>query len=128
LRVLLDTNTFIWFLTGSPRLSAVAKGAIQDVSNDVLVSASTVWELALKANAGKLDAFSPIAAFYERGIAVLQAVELPIRADHALRAAELPLVHRDPFDRMLVAQAQAEGVPLLTNDPRIREYDVSVVW
>lgn len=128
MRVLLDTNAFIWFLTGSPRLSAVAKREIQDASNDVLVSASTVWELALKASARKLDALSPIAAFYERGIAVLQAVELPIRAEHALWAAELPLVHRDPFDRMLVAQAQTEGVPLLTNDPHIRKYDVRVVW
>ena len=105
------------------RLAVEARQAIQDPYNDVAVSAASIWELELKIAAGKL----------ESDVELLEEVQrigyriLPITADHAVAAARLPLHHRDPFDRMLIAQAQLEGLTLVTRDPRLTPYPVATM-
>ena len=119
MRLLLDTHAFIWWLCEDPRLSARARRAIAKKSNEVWVSAASVWEMAMKAERGRLPSLA-------RRVAQLPVVirdegfkELPISAAHALRAPELTFLHRDPFDRMLVAQAELEQLVLVSNDSRI---------
>ncbi len=116
--LLLDTHTLIWWLTASRRLSAAAREAI--ASGHVYVSVASAWEIGIKRARGKLTLEVDLADQLRRN-----AFEpLPITLAHALRAGSLPLHHADPFDRMLVAQAQLEGLRLVTGDPRIARYDV----
>lgn len=120
--LLLDTHIVIWWLADDPTLSGDVK-IVLDVEPDVYLSAATVWEVAVKQAIGKLKQ-PPDLAERVRGSGFKI---LPITADHAITAARLPPVHRDPFDRMLVAQARCEGLTLLTRDPDIRRYDVPVL-
>ena len=119
-RLLLDTNAIIWMLTDSARLGPVARAAIGNRANEVFLSAASVWEIALKRFAGRIE-LPP--GLYE----VLEATgvrELPVTFFHAEHTASLPPVHRDPFDRLLVAQAQAEGLTIVTSDGMIPRYPV----
>ncbi len=125
---LLDTHGLIWALAGDDRLSPRARSIVADPANRVLVSAATAWEVALKVAIGRLTI--PVAP--ER---LIEIVTGPMRMEtvalefaHALAAAALPPIHRDPFDRLIVAQAQALGVPILTADPRVAAYGVATVW
>jgi len=127
-RFLTDTHAMLWWLRDDPRLSRRARTLFGDGSNDILWSMASSWEIALKVATGKLDLERPIARLYadlvtEQGVTVLS-----IGHEHCTRVAELPLRHRDPFDRMLVAQAQEERVPILTADPKIAAYGVDVIW
>jgi PIN domain nuclease of toxin-antitoxin system len=122
-RLLLDTHVVVWALGDDRRLGRTARGAIEDVANAVYVSAATAWEMALKRALGKLEVPRDIRDWIEQSA----FSSLPIEIDHALAAAGLPLHHRDPFDRMLVAQAQIEGLTLVTGDPRIAQYDVATL-
>lgn len=118
MRLLLDTQVYLWFLADSARLSKAAKQAIQQ-ADEVFVSAASIWEAAIKAGLGKLDVdVEKLAA----GIEASGFTEMPIRAGHGLIAATLPPHHRDPFDRMLVAQAMAEPAHLLTADSLLSTY------
>lgn len=128
MKVLLDTSTFIWFATGAPFLSPRARMVIEESRGQVIVSAVTPWEIAVKLDRGRLSLGAPVSVFYRTMLAELRATELPITAKHGIRAGSLPAIHRDPFDRMLIAQALEEDVPLLTNDRNIARYDVPVVW
>ena len=111
----------LWWANDPAELAAEARDAIEDGLNEVFLSAASVWEASIKAAAGRLAAPTPIEeAATDAGIA-----ELPVRWAHARRAAELPDLHRDPFDRMLVAQALEEGLVLLTRDPLVRQYPVA---
>ncbi len=128
MRILLDSHALIWWLSDDPRLSAVARALIADVSNMVLVSSATAWELSTKVRLGKLvDATGVIPrlpdVLLERGM-----TELPVTVAHALEAGSLPGTHRDPFDRMLIAQSRIEQAPVVTIDPVFRSYDVDVIW
>jgi PIN domain nuclease of toxin-antitoxin system len=120
--LLLDTHVVIWWLTDDPTLSDDVKERL-DTEPDIWLSAATVWEVAVKQAIGKLK--EPV-DLPER-IRDSGFRELPIRADHAIVAGRLPLIHRDPFDRILVAQAQRENLTLVTRDPEIRKYDVPVL-
>jgi PIN domain nuclease of toxin-antitoxin system len=122
--VLADTHVLIWWLAGSPRLSSSAAKVIVDSRTEVRFSAASVWEISIKHAAGKLDMRENLLheLDYEGFI------ELPISARHGLIAGALPSHHRDPFDRVLVAQAQSENLTLITNDERIAAYDVPVLW
>jgi len=126
-RVLADTCVILWWLADDPRLSKPARDALGDASVEVLWSAASSFEIALKVALGKLDLGMPVARF----LALIQAeqalIALPIRDAHCAELAALPLHHRDPFDRMLVAQARVEGVPLLSADPKLAAYDVDVI-
>jgi len=119
-RLLLDTQAVLLALADEPGLSPAARSAIADPANDVFVSAVSIWEIAIKRALGKLRAPVGIAALVEES----GFQELVVTSFHAEQAGDLPMHHRDPFDRMLVAQAQAEGLSIVTSDRRIPLYGV----
>jgi PIN domain nuclease of toxin-antitoxin system len=127
-RILLDTHAFLWSYAEPERLSPTARSALADPGNSLVVSAATAWEIATKWQRGRLDVAEPPSMMVRKQIELLDASVLDIRLDHCLHSALLPLVHRDPFDRMLVAQAQVEKLVLLSSDARIRRYAVDVLW
>ncbi len=123
LRLLLDTRVLLWPLTGNARLSAATRAVMADTGNEVFVSAATFWEIAIKRALGRLQVPDNLIA----EIALAGLKELPVTFSHGELMAQLPLIHRDPFDRMLVAQAQAESLVLVTADPALRRYDVATI-
>lgn len=128
MRVLLDTHAFLWWDLDDVRLSDTARAIIADSSTQVVVSAASIWEVAIKAGKGRIDLPSDLDAYVEDRLRRYRWVALPIDERHAVRAAGLPMIHTDPFDRMLVAQAQLEVVPILTTDAAITRYEVETVW
>lgn len=129
MRLLLDTQTFLWALAEPRRLSARATNLIEAPSNVVLVSAASAWEIATKHRLGRLPSGGPIIAGFAAHLATLRAEELPVRSVHALRAGSFVVEHRDPFDRTLAAQAVVEGVPLLTQDPAFSAFrELETLW
>lgn len=123
MNVLLDTHVALWWLNDPGRLTEEASEVIADGRNHVFLSAASVWEAEMKAANGKLHMPGPlIEAAQDAGLA-----ELPVRWTHATRAAALPQLHRDPFDRVLVAQAMEEGLVILTRDPLVRQYAVAAL-
>ena len=121
---LLDTQALLWWLDDDRRLSAPAREALAQGARTVYYSAVSVWEIAIKRPTGKLRApDNLIDAIDADGF-----VELPVLARHGWVAGALPLHHRDPFDRMIVAQAQVEQLPVITADARIAAYEVTIVW
>lgn len=123
MRLLLDTSTLLWWLDDDPKLGAAARAAIAAPGNEVFVSSASAWEISVKRASGKLDAPFDIAAALERSY----FVELPIELVHAVAAGELPPHHRDPFDRMLVAQAHLGGLTLVADDAEFAKYDVELL-
>lgn len=128
MRFLLDTHTLLWAFNAEPALSSRARRLIQDGSNQILVSAASAWEIATKVRLGKLPTGEELVSDLEHYLAQLGCDALPISLDHALRAGRLPGGHRDPFDRMLIAQAQAENVPVISNDRVFDGYGVERIW
>lgn len=128
MKLLLDTNTFIWWVTDDTRLSETARMIISAKDNEVYFSAVSAWEMAIKAGLGKLQLNENLAEFVHEQLARNRFAPLPMSLDHALRVHTLPGYHQDPFDRALVAQAQVEGLTLLSRDTDIRRYTVDVVW
>lgn len=124
MKLLLDTHAAVWFLTADPRLGAGAREAIASGSNQTLLSAVVVWEIAIKRALGKV----PIDERYLQLLLDHGAVPLPISLEHARGVESLPRHHADPFDRLLVVQAQREHATIATQDPRIALYGVSVLW
>jgi PIN domain nuclease of toxin-antitoxin system len=124
-RLLLDTHAFLWWLTDDPALSAAARDAIADPAAIVYVSAATIWEISIKTQLGRLEVLD---ADLVAEISASEFAELPIAARHADRAGRLPPHHADPFDRMLVAQAQLEGLVCVTRDPAFDAYGVPILW
>ena len=127
MRILLDTQVWLWMLMSPDRLSDRGRSRVEDPATDLLLSAASTWEIAIKAALGKLDLPGPPEVVVPDMMDESQVTALPILLSHTLRVAALPRHHRDPFDRLLVAQAQLEGVPILTADARIRAYDVEVL-
>lgn len=128
MRLLLDTHAFIWAVTEPSRLGAKARRAIQHADNEVLVSAASAWEIATKQRLGKLAGVDAIVADLASIIRKLQATELPIDQAHALKAGGYPQPHSDPFDRMLAAQAELEGLAVVSNDHALRQFGVELLW
>ena len=128
MRALLDTHAFLWWITGDERLSDRVSQLIADGRNEMFVSAASIWEIAIKGRLGRLSISGDPAKFIGGQIVENSFRGLPIVAGHALRVWELPDHHRDPFDRMLVAQAQVEGLALVSRDPQVSKYDIEVVW
>jgi PIN domain nuclease of toxin-antitoxin system len=122
LSLLLDTHVVLWWLTDDPTLANLIKDRL-DTEADVYVSPATIWEVAIKQSLGKL----PEPADLPEQIRDSGFRPLPITAEHAIAAGRLPLIHRDPFDRMLIAQAQLEGLTLVTRDAHIQKYTLDVL-
>ncbi len=128
MRIILDTHAFLWWIIDDPQLSPRAREIMGEGDNDLFLSVASGWEIAIKAQLGRLrlpdraDRFVP-EQLTRNGIEVL-----PIQMSHVLHVARLPEIHRDPFDRLIVAQSIIEKVPILTHDEHIREYSVKTIW
>ena len=127
MRALLDTQALFWWYGEPGKLSKRANSIIDDSSNNILVSAATAWELSIKAAIGKIDALSMVMDL-SKFIAEEGFAEIPITISQATRAGLLPLHHRDPFDRLLVAQAQDQNIPIVSSDRLLDLYDVKRLW
>jgi PIN domain nuclease of toxin-antitoxin system len=125
--ILLDTHSLLWWLDNDDRLSRRAREAIQNPITQVLVSVGSLWEIAIKHQLGKLKA-SNLVNNFQKELDDAGFVELPISGVHAIRAAVLPINHRDPFDRLLIAQAEIENVPIVSRDSQFDAYGVHRVW
>ncbi len=128
MKVLLDTHTFVWWATDDPKLSAKARSVIASFENEVYVSAVTGWEISTKVRLGKWPGAEVLAMSFGDVIPVLAFKDLPVRLNHAQRAGLLPGEHRDPFDRMLIAQSQAENMPVISVDAVFDEFHVVRIW
>ena len=128
MRLLLDTHAFLWWLTDSPRLSEPARQAIAADTNEVLVSAASAWEITTKHRLGKLPNAEAVARDVAGTIARQDFDELPITVDDAAQAGALPGSHRDPFDRMLIAQALLGNLVLVSNESLFDQYGVHRLW
>lgn len=127
MKLLLDTHTFIWWDSDPSKLSAPAMTAINDPNNALLVSVVTPWEMVIKQQLGKITLSLPVADIVAQqqsnGIEILN-----IELDHVLEVESLPLAHKDPFDRLLLAQSKVEGATIVTVDPVFSQYPVKVLW
>jgi len=129
MRVLLDTQAFLWWITNSlDRLSQKAILIFQDGNNELFLSAASGWEIAIKAQLGKLTLPDNPVVFVGNQITTNAIQPLPIQLSHALHVYSLPPYHRDPFDRILVAQSRIENLPILTIDSQIARYNVETIW
>lgn len=128
MRLLLDTQCWLWWFSQPEKLSGQVIAQIVDETNEIWFSVASVWEIGIKVAIGKLPLPEQIDDYISTRMAQLGARSLEISASHALRAAALPLVHRDPFDRMLIAQSQIESMTLVSADSIFNRYEVSVIW
>jgi PIN domain nuclease of toxin-antitoxin system len=127
-KLLLDTHTLLWSADDPSKLGTAAAAALADPSNELLLSAATVWELAIKVGLGKLTLSMPYRKWMETAIADLRLTLLPITVEYAERLSALPPHHNDPFDRLLVAQALVVGIPVVGTDAAFDAYGVKRIW
>ena len=128
MRLLLDTHTFLWFVTNDPQLSENALHWIADPTNQVLISPASYWEIAIKVSLGKYPLTVPFDTFFHEGIEGSDMSILPIEIRHAAVLSSLPMHHKDPFDRMIISQAIAEQIPVVTVDAAFSSYAVTRLW
>lgn len=128
MRLLLDTHALLWALTDNPRLSRRAAALIGNVDNRILISPVTAYEICAKHKLGKLPEAAALAADFEAELAPLNVEWLPIVPAHAISAGKLDTSHRDPFDRLLIAQARVERVPLVSNEAVFDRFGVERMW
>jgi PIN domain nuclease of toxin-antitoxin system len=127
-KLLLDTQCWLWWFAQPNRLNNEAITQIADEANELWLSVASIWEIAIKVSLGKLPIPDPLASYIPRRMSQLGTRPLEIKASHVIQLASLPLHHRDPFDRMLIAQAQLEELTLVTADSMFNQYDVAVLW
>jgi PIN domain nuclease of toxin-antitoxin system len=128
MRYLLDTHAFLWWITDSDLLSERVRDIITDGANTLYLSAASGWEIAIKADLGRLHLPDDPEKVIPEQMSSNAIIGLPIQMSHALHVHSLPRHHRDPFDRILVAQSRVEQLPILTSDPKIAKYGVEVIW
>jgi PIN domain nuclease of toxin-antitoxin system len=128
MRALLDTHALLWFLLDDPKLAQPARDTIADGRNDILVSPASYWEIAIKISLGKYRLPEPLGVFMERELTQNALRILPIFPRHASLLTDLPVYHRDPFDRLLIAQCLADKVPIVSGDARLDDYGVDRIW
>ena len=128
MKALLDTHALLWWLFDDPHLSITARDCIANAENEILVSAASAWEIATKHRIGKLPEAGDIVRLLPMYLRQARFAELSVTVDDGLLVGSLPGPHKDPFDRMLIAQARLRSLPVLSIDPVFREYGVTVVW
>lgn len=127
MKILLDTHPFLYAIQEPERLSPIVRDLLEDVKIPRWVSVVSLWEIAVKIQIGKLD-LPRNAGFYQKHIRALRALVLPVDVRHSMGLMELPLHHKDPFDRLLISQAREENMTLMTRDGAFGEYDVKTIW
>jgi len=128
MRLLLDTHSFLWFVSGDERISPTARVLVEDMQNEVFLSVASLWEMAIKVSLGRLQLEQPFDAFISQQISINHIRLLNITIGHTAKVAELPFHHRDPFDRLLIAQALVEQMPIVSGDPVLDMYGVTRLW
>lgn len=128
MKFLLDTHTFLWWNLADPQLSEQARAMIADGQNEIFFSAASAWEIAIKAAKGRLLLPEEPAQYLAARLNLHRFQPLAVQISHASQVYNLPPIHADPFDRLLVAQSQVEALPLLSGDAEIARYDVEIVW
>ena len=128
MRALLDTNSFLWFISGSDRLSNNAHNFIADLSNELVLSVSSLWEMAIKISLGKLELLRPFEQLIREQLRENSIDILPIELEHLSKVIDIPFHHRDPFDRLIIAQAVTEDIPVISSDTIFKKYTVEVIW
>lgn len=128
MRLLLDTHAMYWYIDGDPQLSATACTLIQDASNEVLISPASYWEIAIKISIGKWQLNRTYEEFLDIGFNRYGFQILPILPTHTAAVISLPFLHKDPFDRLLIAQAIVEAIPIVSADPVMDSYPVRRLW
>lgn len=129
MKILLDTHSFLWWIANSKKISETARELISDSTNEIYLSAVSTWEIAIKEQLGKLSVPKPLPRFFSEQMRLNGFQFLPIELEHSCRVNSLPLIHRDPFDRLLIAQGITENLPILTIDKLIRSYkEIKTIW
>jgi PIN domain nuclease of toxin-antitoxin system len=128
MNLLLDTHAFLWFITNDPRLSSQAQSLIQSPANRRWLSMASLWEMAIKVSLGKLTLAQPFDQFIPRQLQLNQIEVLAIELPHVAAVVAMPFHHRDPFDRLMAAQCQIEGLPIVSNDSVFDAYSIRRVW
>ena len=128
MKLLLDTHTLLWFIAGSANLSVSARSLIEDAANEKFVSIVSIWETAIKVSIGKLSLAAPFDVLFPRQLEINGFALLPVKVAHTSVVASLPFHHRDPFDRLLIAQAMAENMTLVSLDGAFADYAVTRLW
>ncbi len=128
MRLLLDTHIFLWFVFDDAQLNVRARTLIEDPDNESLLSIASVWETCIKVGIGKLQLKKPPETFFREQLTDSGIGLLPIEIKHAAQVSALPLHHRDPFDRLLIAQSLTEGIPLVSADAALDAYGVTRLW
>ena len=128
MRVLLDTQVFLWWNLDDKRLSARVYDLLEDPANSLVLSVASAWEIAIKNRLRKIGLPDPVQVYVPARLAHYHIETLPVSLDHALATASLPLHHGDPFDRLLIAQSRVENIPVVTADPHFKRYGVEVLW
>lgn len=128
MKLLLDTQCWLWWFAQPDRLNQEAIAHIADETNELWLSVATIWEISIKVSIGKLPLPEPVDRYISSRVMQLGMRSLAITASHALQVATLPLHHRDPFDRLLIAQAQTEAMTLVSADQMFNQYEVSLLW
>jgi PIN domain nuclease of toxin-antitoxin system len=128
MRALLDTHTFIWWVIDDNRLSSTARNIITDPGNILFLSAASAWEIVIKVRLGKLNLPEPPETYIPSRLTINRFESMSIQMTHALQVVNLPALHQDPFDRILVAQSQVEKMPIITVDNKIIQYPVDIIW
>ncbi|MBI5489327.1 MAG: type II toxin-antitoxin system VapC family toxin [Deltaproteobacteria bacterium] len=126
--VLLDTHAFLWFVFDDPRLSKRAASVIADADTEKSISIASLWEIAIKHQLGRLGLGTNVGEFLEQHVARRLLEVVPIEVEHLVAYGDLPLLHKDPFDRILVAQAKTLDLPVVTSDAAIAAYGIRAIW
>ncbi len=128
MKLLLDTHTLLWFIAGSASLSAYARSLIEDVSNEKFVSIASIWETAIKVSIGKMTLSAPFDVLFPHQLRINGFDLLPVKVKHTSVVTTLPFHHRDPFDRLLIAQAIEENLTLVSIDDVFDNYGITRLW
>ena len=128
MKFLLDTHTFLWFIGGDNQLSLYARNLIAEIENDIFLSSASLWEIALKTSIGKLDLGKPFDELIPEQLITNEITLLPIGIQALSVLTKLPFHHRDPFDRLLIAQSIAEKLPIISKDNQFSSYSIDLIW